>query len=66
MHKTLPLRTARVQGALNDRGAAIEINNIKLYQGVVYEKEKDSIVNYDSSLHYVLSVWMFAKGTICR
>ena len=33
---------------------------------VVYEKEKDSIVNFDSSLHYVLSVWMFAKGTICH
>lgn len=28
---------------------------------MVYEKEKDSIVNYDNSLHYVLSVWMFAK-----
>ena len=30
------------------------------------KKEKDSIVNFDSSLHYVLSVWMFAKGTICH
>lgn len=32
--------------------------------GVVYEKEKDSLANYDSSLHYVLPVRMFTKGAI--
>ena len=48
-------------------GMAIAARAFRKTAGIlVYEKEKDSIVNYDSSLHYVLSVWMFAKGTICR
>ena len=60
MHKTLPLRTARVQGALNDRGAAIEINNIKLSsEGCLYEAVPGKQVGGEAACFAKLYIWQW-------